>query len=199
MPDPASIWLLIAVALAAGASALALGLMALLSRRQERLERALRAAVESAASQGRIETGARLAEVQAALSAQLTQTTGVQTQQLAAYGQTLQQHLEAVGRALQSALGDVRATLQTQLASLQADNAAKLETIRATVDEHLHGTLQARLGDSFRLVSERLERVQRALGEMQALAASVGDLKRVLSNVRARGVFGEVRLETLLQ
>src|SRR3546814_9311795 len=71
--------------------------------------------------------------------------------------------------------------------------------MRATVDEKLQSTLETRLGESFRLVSERLEHVQRGLGEMQQLATGVGDLKRVLGNVKSRGVFGEVQLAGLLE
>ena len=96
-------------------------------------------------------------------------------------------------------LGELRSTLETQLKSLQADNAQKLEQMRATVDEKLQSTLEARLGASFKLVSERLEAVQRGLGEMQTLAAGVGDLKRVLTNVKTRGTFGEVQLGALLE
>jgi DNA recombination protein RmuC len=179
--------------------ALALGQSAAAARANERLERELRAAVEQAASQVRIETGARLAQLEAALAAQVTQTTGVHTQQLTAYGQTMREQLDAQTRALQMALAEVRGTLQTQLAGLQAENAAKLEQIRATVDDKLQATLEARLGESFRLVSERLEQVHRGLGEMQTLAAGVGDLKRVLTNVKSRGLFGEVQLGALLE
>lgn len=96
-------------------------------------------------------------------------------------------------------LGEMRATLEQQLLRLQADNAQKLEQMRATVDEKLQTTLEARLGESFRLVSERLENVQRGLGEMQKLATGVGDLKRVLTNVKPRGIFGEVQLAALLE
>ena len=96
-------------------------------------------------------------------------------------------------------LSELRSTLETQLKSLQADNAQKLEQMRATVDEKLQSTLEARLGASFKLVSERLEAVQRGLGEMQTLAAGVGDLKRVLTNVKTRGTFGEVQLGALLE
>ena len=96
-------------------------------------------------------------------------------------------------------IGEMRSTLEQQLQRLQADNAQKLEQMRATVDEKLQSTLEARLGASFRLVSERLEAVQRGLGEMQQLATGVGDLKRVLSNVKTRGIFGEVQLGALLE
>ncbi|MEN4903673.1 DNA recombination protein RmuC [Luteimonas sp. TWI1437] len=96
-------------------------------------------------------------------------------------------------------IGEMRATLEQQLRALQADNAAKLEQMRATVDEKLQTTLEARLGASFKLVSERLEQVQRGLGEMQQLATGVGDLKRVLSNVKNRGGWGEVQLDNILE
>ncbi|HEU4853483.1 MAG TPA: DNA recombination protein RmuC [Telluria sp.] len=94
---------------------------------------------------------------------------------------------------------EVRATLETKLKELQADNAAKLEEMRRTVDEKLHATLETRLTESFRQVSERLERVHQGLGEMQQLAVGVGDLKRVLTNVKTRGTWGEVQLEMLLE
>ena len=92
----------------------------------------------------------------------------------------------------------LRLALEARLSLLQGDNARKLEEIRQTVDEKLHATLEQRLGDSFRLVSDRLEQVHRGLGEMQTLATGVGDLKRVLSNVKTRGTWGEVQLGTLL-
>lgn len=96
-------------------------------------------------------------------------------------------------------LNEVRATLDTQLKALQADNAAQLEKMRVIVDEKLQATLNTRLNESFKLISERLEAVQRGLGEMQSLATGVGDLKRVLSNVKTRGTFGEVQLGALLE
>ncbi len=99
----------------------------------------------------------------------------------------------------QQRLGEVRTTLDAQLKALQTDNAAQLEKMRATVDEKLQATLEARLSSSFKQIAERLEAVQRGLGEMQSLATGVGDLKRVLSNVKTRGTFGEVRLGALLE
>ncbi|MGY0617980.1 DNA recombination protein RmuC [Lysobacter sp. A378] len=96
-------------------------------------------------------------------------------------------------------IGEMRTTLEQKLRELQTDNAAKLELMRATVDEKLQTTLETRLGESFRLVSERLEQVQRGLGEMQQLASGVGDLKRLLTNVKTRGTFGEVQLGALLE
>ena len=93
----------------------------------------------------------------------------------------------------------LRQSVDERLRVLQEDNAARLEQMRVTVDERLQGTLEARLGESFRVVSERLEQVHRGLGEMQALAAGVGDLKKVLTNVKTRGTWGEVQLGTLLE
>jgi DNA recombination protein RmuC len=99
---------------------------------------------------------------------------------------------------LAGALESVRTTVEQRLDVMRSDNAQKLEQMRATVDDRLQATLEQRLGDSFRLVSERLEQVHRGLGEMQSLAVGVGDLKRVLGNVKTRGTWGEVQLATLL-
>ncbi|WP_174241388.1 DNA recombination protein RmuC [Caulobacter sp. S45] len=93
----------------------------------------------------------------------------------------------------------LRKTLAESLELLRKENDAKLEQMRATVDEKLQGTLDKRLGESFQLVSERLEQVHKGLGEMQSLATGVGDLKRVLTNVKSRGGWGEVQLGMLLE
>ncbi|PPU76649.1 DNA recombination protein RmuC [Xanthomonas cucurbitae] len=121
-------------------------------------------------------------------------------------GQSQQRFTEALGLRLSELtqrnelrIGEMRATLEQQLASLQSDNASKLELMRATVDEKLQTTLNTRLDASFQLVSERLEQVQRGLGEMQQLATGVGDLKRVLTNVKNRGGWGEVQLDNILE
>lgn len=194
----------------------------------ERLERELRAAVENAASQVRVETGARLTELQTGMLGQLTSLAGVQTAQLGGFSQQvarlselaetsaranreesaeqlkrlaqlLQQQVADLGHAVRQQLGDVRQTLEARLQTLQQGNEAKLEQMRATVEEKLQTTLESRLGESFRIVSERLEQVHRGLGEMQGLAQGVGDLKRVLTNVKTRGTFGEVQLAALLE
>ena len=93
----------------------------------------------------------------------------------------------------------LRQALESQLKHLQESNEKKLEEMRKTVDEKLQSTLEKRLGESFKIVSERLEAVQRGLGEMQNLATGVGDLKRVLTNVKARGTWGEVQLGAILE
>ena len=96
-------------------------------------------------------------------------------------------------------LGEVRTAVEDKLKAIQEDNAKNLEQMRQTVDEKLQGTLEKRLGESFKLVSERLEQVYKGLGEMQTLAVGVGDLKRVLTNVKARGTWGEVQLDRMLE
>jgi len=111
----------------------------------------------------------------------------------------LQEALKALTADNQQRLAEVRSTLDTQLKALQADNSAQLEKMRATVDEKLQATLSARLTASFKQVTDSLEAVQRGLGEMQTLATGVGDLKRVLTNVKTRGTFGEVQLGALLE
>jgi DNA recombination protein RmuC len=93
----------------------------------------------------------------------------------------------------------LRATVETKLTQIQADNSQKLDEVKRTVDEQLQGTLEKRLGESFRLVNERLEQVHRGLGEMQTLAVGVGDLKKVFANVKTRGSWGEVQLGALLE
>jgi DNA recombination protein RmuC len=115
------------------------------------------------------------------------------------FAEALGQRLNELTQRNEQRIGEMRATLEQKLRELQLGNEAKLEQMRATVDEKLQSTLETRLGESFRLVSERLEHVQRGLGEMQQLATGVGDLKRVLTNVKSRGVFGEVQLAGLLE
>ncbi|HEX7349137.1 MAG TPA: DNA recombination protein RmuC [Rhodanobacteraceae bacterium] len=117
---------------------------------------------------------------------------------LATFNTQLQESLKALTADNAKQLGEMRATLDTQLKALQADNAVQLDKMRTTVDEKLQKTLETRLSQSFTQISERLEAVQRGLGEMQQLATGVGDLKRVLSNVKARGIFGETQLAALL-
>ena len=111
----------------------------------------------------------------------------------------LDSRLEKLGDKNDAKLEQIRLTVEKRLEAVQKDNADKLEKMRATVDEKLQSTLEKRLGESFKLVSERLEKVQRGLGEMQTLATDVSDFKRVLTNVKTRGTWGEVQLESLLE
>jgi DNA recombination protein RmuC len=129
---------------------------------------------------------------------------------LRAFSETVVKSMSEMGTAQTSQLGglteameqrleNVRSAVDERLKALQTENSEKLEQMRRTVDEQLQGTLEKRLGESFQLVSDRLEQVHRGLGEMQTLATGVGDLKKVLSNVRARGAWGEIQLGALLE
>lgn len=150
----------------------------------ERLTRELRGDIadgrreaQDAAQKQRIEVSARFAEFSQPLLVQMTALTETNEQRLR----------------------EVRNTLESKLKDLQTENASKLDEMRKTVDEKLHVTLEKRLGESFKQVSDRLEQVHKGLGEMQTLAAGVGDLKRVLTNVKTRGTWGEVQLAALLE
>lgn len=106
---------------------------------------------------------------------------------------------DSLRKTVEQKLEALRGGVETKLETIRQDNAARLEQMRATVEEKLQGTLEARLGESFRQVSRQLEVVHQGLGEMRQLAEGVGDLKRVMSNVKARGTWGEVQLGALLE
>lgn len=93
----------------------------------------------------------------------------------------------------------IRITMENRLSSIQNENSIQLDKMRETVDEKLQKTLESRISESFKMVSERLEQVYKGLGEMQTLASGVGDLKKVLSNVKSRGVLGEIQLGAILE
>lgn len=112
--------------------------------------------------------------------------------------ETLDKRLETLHDKNDEKLEQIRKTVEGRLESLQKDNAEKLEKMRQTVDEKLQSTLEKRLGESFKQVQSQLEQVYKGLGEMQTLASSVSDFKRVLTNVKTRGTWGEVQLESLL-
>ena len=121
------------------------------------------------------------------------------TDQLQSTADTLVNTVGELGKSQDSQLESVRKTVHERLEAMQNSNEEKLDQMRQTVDEQLQSTLEKRLGESFNIVSKRLEDVQRGLGEMQNLATGVGDLKRVLTNVKARGTWGEVQLGSLLE
>jgi DNA recombination protein RmuC len=178
--------------------------------RVERIEQNLRHELQASAQATRQELAATLAHNHAA-SVQQLDGMRQQIQVQAASGReeqsvTLKRFGDAIGQSLSTLtesnaqrMLEVRATLETKIKDLQVDNAARLEEMRKTVDEKLHATLETRLTESFRQVSDRLEKVHQGLGEMQQLAIGVGDLKRVLTNVKTRGTWGEVQLEMLLE
>jgi DNA recombination protein RmuC len=115
------------------------------------------------------------------------------------FSETLTDRLGALSQSNDQRMTEVRLTVEQKLGAIQADNEKKLEQVRQTVDEKLHATLEQRLGESFKQVADRLEQVHRGLGEMQLLAKDVGSLNRVLTNVKTRGIFGEVQLAGLLE
>ena len=113
--------------------------------------------------------------------------------------QSFDERLAAFSSQNEQKLDQIRGTMEHRLATMQEENNKKLEQMRATVDEKLQKTLEDRIGQSFKVVSERLEQVYKSLGEMQSLAVGVGDLKKVLSNVKTRGILGEIQLGSILE
>lgn len=156
---------------------------------------------------GQLETFARQLDAQTRLGDERQQASLAegraareqQAQVLARFGEALATQFNGLSEASAQRMNELRGTVETRLAAIQADNTAKLDEMRRTVDEKLNDTLQKRLGESFSRVAERLEQVQRGLGEMQSLAADVGGLRRVLSGVKTRGTWGEVQLGSLLE
>ncbi len=176
----------------------------------ERLERELRDELGRSAQGTRVELGTALGTFQQTLLNQQgdvarTQTTQAQASResldaaLKRFSDTLGAQLREMGEANERRLGEVKTSVEQRLTVLQQGNETKLEQMRATVDEKLHATLEARLGESFKQVADRLDQVHRGLGEMQGLAKDVGSLNRMLNNVKSRGVFGEVQLAGLLE
>lgn len=178
------------------------GRLALLSEQLERQERLLREEFARgreeallSARQGREEVTASVSMLGDSLLKRMTELAGMQKDQLNIFSSQLK-NLTASN---EGRMDRLRESVEERLRLLQDDNGNRLEQMRITVDEKLHDTLEKRLGESFKLVSERLELVQRGLGEMQSLASGVGDLKRVLTNVKTRGTFGEIQLASLLE
>ncbi len=194
----------------------------------ERIGRELRSEVAESARGTRLELSSTRASLQQTLLAQTGDAVRTQNEQIASFrvqlaglqqglaqqsqasaeagaaalqrfGQQLGEQLRALAAANDRALEQTRQSVEQRLAAIQADNEKKLEQMRATVDEKLSATLEQRLGESFKLVAERLEAVHKGLGDMQSLAKDVGSLSRVLSNVKTRGIFGEVQLAGLLE
>ncbi len=159
-----------------------------LAERIERVEREVRMQLQTTAQTSNAATVQQFEAMRRQLEAQGMVSRNEQARSLKQFSDTMHQRME-----------EIRATLEVKIKDLQADNGARLEEMRKTVDEKLHATLESRLTASFQQVSERLERVHQGLGEMQQLALGVGDLKRVLTNVKTRGTWGEVQLEMLLE
>jgi DNA recombination protein RmuC len=177
---------------------------------QERLERGLR--TEQAETHRQLRT--ELAESSRALRVELAQSDtefraamardaaagrGESAESLNRFAAGFADQLQTLIQTNERRIAELRVAVEDRLLSLQTDNSAKLDEMRKTVDEKLHATLESRLTESFKQVSDRLESVQKGLGEMQTLAAGVGDLKRVLTNVKTRGTWGEVQLARLIE
>jgi len=185
----------------------------LLEAHRQSLEQALRAEARdgrgelrqqldslSAQQEQRIDGfGARLEQLRETLNDDARKARAEHAQALREFAAALDSRVGELTRNNELRLGEMRTTLEGRLRELQADNATKLEQMRATVDEKLHATLETRLTESFGNVTAMLAQVHQGLGDMHKLAADVGGLQRVLTNVKSRGVFGEVQLAGLLE
>mgnify|MGYP000852725188 FL=1 len=173
-----------------------------LEKSQERIEQLLREEIgrnreemNVTARQGREELSNSFKTFSDSLSARMVEMGNLQQYQMDGFSK----QMAYLTQSNEQKLEQMRGTIEERVRELQKENAQKLEQMRTVVDEKLHATLEQRLGESFKLVSERLEQVHKGLGEMQALASGVGDLKKVLSNVKSRGTWGEVQLGNILE
>ncbi|CUJ41317.1 DNA recombination protein RmuC [Achromobacter insuavis] len=168
------------------------------TRIQERFE-ALTASTRGTLDSLKADITNQLGVMATALKEQLEGNGNQIRNQFATLQESVAQQLGVMANGTQTSSEQLRTALNERLAAIQQDNTTKLEEMRRTVDEKLHATLEQRLGDSFKLVSEKLEQVHVGLGEMKNLAGSVGDLKRVMTNVRTRGTWGEVQLGAIME
>lgn len=189
------------------------GTLDVLGDRQERIELSVRQEIaqnrmesSAAARDSREEMTRALNVFGNAMQERSRDIATLQQEQLGQFGTqlgvlltTIEQRLTSLTQTNEGKLESLRQVVDNRLGQMHRDNAERLESMRQTVDERLHGTLEQRLGESFKQVSERLEQVHKGLGEMQVLATGVGDLKKVLTNVKTRGGWGEVQLEALLE
>ncbi len=204
------VWLLLQLKRQLAAQSASTTLLPLIQQSSERLERALRDEVTRSASGTRQELLQGLTQFQQTLLAQALggreaqdkaaqRSAQAQTEALQRLSNAMTEQLKALSQATEQRLAQVQTAVEQRLGAIQQDNEKKLEQMRATVDEKLHATLEQRLGESFKQVADRLEQVHKGLGEMQNLARDVGSLNRVLTNVKTRGIFGEVQLAGLLE
>jgi DNA recombination protein RmuC len=175
---------------------------AALANKQERVENVIkdemtanRKETAHSAQQARQELGAALKSSSESLQQRMVENIRIQKDQLDSFSQQLM----AMAKLNEEKLEAMRQTMESQLKAIQEDSTKKLEQMRATVDEKLQTTLEKRLGESFKQVSDRLEQVYKGLGEMRTLATGVGDLKKMLTNVKTRGTWGEIRLSHILE
>ncbi|MBW6513694.1 MAG: DNA recombination protein RmuC [Candidatus Syntrophosphaera sp.] len=166
-------------------------LLALLSSQNEAVKNELRI--------NREETGTALTKLNQQINSDAAKNREELGLALNNLSESLARKLQDLTNTEQTQFESLKKALEDRMEQIRSNNETKLEEMRKTVDEKLHETLEKRLGDSFKQVSERLELVHKGLGEMQSLASGVGDLKKVLSNVKTRGVMGEIQLEIILE
>ncbi|MDU2111436.1 MAG: DNA recombination protein RmuC [Clostridiales bacterium] len=147
----------------------------------------------------RTEIGSSIEKLSATILSNMIELSNLQKNQFDTYSRTMDRTLDAFNYNLRSSIDDLTKLQNEKFVELTKSTEENLEKMRVTVDEKLQSTLERRLSESFKVVSERLEQVHKGLGEMQSLAAGVGDLKKVLSNTKTRGVLGEVQLERILE
>jgi DNA recombination protein RmuC len=181
-------------------------LIALLVRRSPGTQDGGQSAVSEELRSAREESRRAARELREEVSQGLGSMSSTVSETLAGIGELQKNELQGVSDGIQklivsnqNSIAHLRTTIDERLKTLQEGNEKKLDEMRKTVDEKLHDTLEKRLGESFKIVSQRLEAVQRGLGEMKSLADGVGDLKRVLTNVKTRGTWGEVQLGAILE
>jgi len=176
--------------------------LATFERNQEKIERSLKDEIAKNREESTNNSKQLREEVRNSLKSSsdslLNQMTNISELQEGRF-KTFSGQLSTLTQSNEQKLDKMRETVEERLKLLQEDNTKKLDKMRETVDEKLHATLERRLGESFKLVSERLEMVHKGLGEMQNLAVGVGDLKKVLSNVKTRGILGEIQLGNILE
>jgi len=168
-------------------------------KRLDKNELNLRNELESKFGQNRIELSASLQSISDSLSSSLKINRDELASSLKSFEEKSTAKIEILTKDTKDGLDNNRDIVEKKLAEIQEGNEKKLEKMRETVDEKLQKTLEARLGESFKLVSEQLENVQKGLGEMKNLASDVGDLKKVMSNVKTKGVLGEYQLGSILE
>ena len=147
----------------------------------------------------RTEIGSSIEKLSATILSNMIELSNLQKNQFDTYSRTMERTLDAFNYNLRSSIDDLTKLQNEKFVELTKSTEENLEKMRVTVDEKLQSTLERRLSESFKVVSERLEQVHKGLGEMQSLAAGVGDLKKVLSNTKTRGVLGEIQLERILE
>ena len=147
----------------------------------------------------RTEIGGSIEKLSSSILSNMIDLSNLQKNQFDTYSRTMERTLDAFNYNLRASIDDLTKLQNEKFTELTKATEDNLEKMRVTVDEKLQSTLEKRLGESFKMVSERLEEVHKGLGEMQNLAAGVGDLKKVLSNTKTRGVLGEVQLERILE